>query len=273
MTPVTKPDRARLIRWLDEQVARFEQPAFIENDPISVPHAFEDPQDRAVIGFFAASLAWGQRKTTLNKMAELCERMGYRPMQFVYDFRIEKDAATLKGFKHRTFTEEDAYWMVLSLSALIRKYGRMEYVFRHFLPPNATDVGSAIQGFSTEMMYAVPGTPTRLQKHLARPDAGSACKRLNMFLRWMVRTGSVDFGIWKGIRSDQLVMPLDVHVGRVARHLGMLLRPVNDWKAALELTECCRELSPHDPVRYDFALFGWGVNEKSGALPNLMLPE
>ncbi|MBN8586936.1 MAG: TIGR02757 family protein [Rhodothermia bacterium] len=255
--------------WLDEQVAHFEQVTFIENDPISVPHAFEDPEDRAVIGLFSALLAWGQRKTTLLKMADLCERMAYKPMQFVYDFHPSRDAVLLKGFKHRTFTEEDAFWMIAALSALLREHGNLEQIFTRFHHVKAANVGEAIQGFSTLMMSALPQTPKRLQKHLARPQNGSACKRLNMFLRWMVRSGPVDFGLWKHIRPNQLVLPLDVHVGRIARHVGILTRPANDWKAACELTDICRTLSPEDPVRYDFALFGWGVQAQKDDLDRL----
>ena len=259
------PDDTRA--YVESLVRHFERPAFIDTDPISIPHGFDDPRDQEVIGLYAALLAWGQRRTVLNKMAELCERMRFRPYEFVRNFDPGRDAARLKGFKHRTFQPSDAFWLTRNLGTLLREHGRVEELFIRHLPPEsalgdrpAEDyVGPAIQGFSASVMHAHPQTPRRLQKHLARPESGSACKRLNMFLRWMVRSGPVDLGIWPGIRPEQLMLPLDVHAGRQARRLGMLERSYNDWRACLELTENCRKLSPDDPARYDFAFFGLGI--------------
>ena len=245
--------------YLDGLVDRFERPAFIEDDPIAVPHGFDDPRDREVIGLYAALLAWGRRATILNKMADLCERMRYRPYAFVRDFDPARDAACLEGFKHRTFQPEDAVWFTRSLSALLREHATVERLFARHLSPEAEHVEAAIQGFSEAVMAGVPGVPHRLQKHLARPSTGSACKRLCMYLRWMVRPGPVDFGIWTEIRPRQLVLPLDVHSGRQARALGLLERPQNDWRAARALTARCRTLCPDDPARYDFAFFGAGA--------------
>jgi len=211
------------------------------------------------MGLYAALLAWGRRSTLLAKLEDLCERMRYRPHAFVRDFRPTRDAACLTGFVHRTFQPEDAVNLTSALSALLREHGSLESVFARNMAPDAPDVGLAIQGFSESVMAAVPGMPLRLQKHLARPSTGSACKRLAMYLRWMVRPGPIDFGQWTSIRPDQLVLPLDVHTGRQARLLGLLERPTNDWRAAIELTKTCRGLSPTDPARYDFALFGSGA--------------
>ncbi len=245
--------------YLDELVSRFEQPSFIGTDPISIPHGFDDPRDQEIIGLFAAILAWGRRETVLAKMAELCERMQYRPYRFVYDFRIDRDEARLRGFKHRTFQPVDALWMVQSLSVIVRHYGGLEAAFAAGLTDDTTDVGPAIQHFSDTVLLSASGMPARTAKHLARPATGSACKRLCMYLRWMVRSGPVDLGIWSRIRPDQLVLPLDVHSGRASRALGLVSRAQNDWKAAMELTEACRVLSPEDPCRYDYAFFGTGV--------------
>ncbi|RMF56142.1 MAG: TIGR02757 family protein [Bacteroidetes bacterium] len=251
---------AALKAYLDALVRRYETDAFIASDPISFPHAFDDPRDREVIGLFAALLAWGRRSTLLNKLAELCERMAFRPYAFVMGFDPERDARALAGFKHRTFQPDDALWLVRSLQAVLQRYGTLEELFAAHLPPDTPHIGPAIRGFSETLLTIVPGTPVRLRKHLARPDTGSACKRLSLYARWMVRPGPVDLGLWTRIRPSQLVLPLDVHVGRQARALGLLTWRQNDWRAVVELTEACRRLCPDDPVRYDFAFFGPGAS-------------
>lgn len=248
--------------WFDAHVSRFEHPDFIADDPISIPHSFSDPADREVIGLFAALLAWGQRKTTLNKLAELCARMRYQPAAFVRYFHLERDAEALAGFKHRTFNAEDAVWLVRILQALLLRYGSLEACFAAHLPADAPDIRPALQGFGDEVLSILPDVPRRLRKHIPRPSTGSACKRMNLYLRWMVRPGPVDFGQWTQIRPDQLVLPLDVHVGRQARRLGLLARTQDDWRAAAELTAICRRLDPHDPVRYDYVFFGLGIEAK-----------
>ena len=245
--------------YLDRLVARYEQPNFIHNDPISIPHGFDDPRDQEVIGLYAALLAWGQRKTILNKMAELCERMQYRPYRFVHDFDEARDAPKLAGFKHRTFQPIDALWLTKSLSKALREHGTIETFFAQFLPPDR-NLAPALQGFSDTLATHLPETPPRLRKHLARPGTGSACKRLVMYLRWMVRPGPVDFGAWSVLTPSDLALPLDVHSGRQARALGLLTRTQDDWRAVQELTQACRTLNPADPARYDFAFFGVGAN-------------
>jgi uncharacterized protein (TIGR02757 family) len=299
------PSLSALKSYLDDLVDRYEDPSFIEHDPISVPHAFDDPRDQEVIGLYAALLAWGRRETVLNKMEELCERMDYAPYDFVRGFDPNRDAAALDGFVHRTFQPEDAFWFTRNLSAALDRHGSVENLFADHMPgasrqadaaahpvadaspshkktgrtsrsedvsasgetPWPQDVprhaGPAIQGFSTAIMAMHRNTPQRLQKHLARPQAGSACKRLNMYLRWMVRSGPVDLGIWSRIQPEQLLLPLDVHAGRQARDLGLVSRKSNDWKAVCRLTEACRLFAPDDPARYDFAFFGVGAQDDS----------
>ena len=257
------PTVAELKAYLDTLVDRFERPAFIADDPISIPHGFDDPRDQEVIGLYAALLAWGRRETVLNKMAELCERMEYEPFRFVREFEPERDAAALEGFKHRTFQPIDAFWFTRNLSAALARHSTVETLFADHLSNDADDAGPAIQGFSTTLLSINAKTPDRLRKHLARPEAGSACKRLNMYLRWMVRPGPVDLGIWTCITPDQLLLPLDVHAGRQARALGFVERKSNDWKAVQRLTAACRCLAPDDPARYDFAFFGPGVHDVS----------
>ena len=245
--------------YLERLVHHFERPSFIDRDPISIPHGFDDPRDREVIGLYAALLAWGRRETVLAKMNELCERMRFRPYAFIRSFDGERDADRLHGFRHRTFQPEDLFWFTHNLGILLRRYETMEELFARHLPVVAPHVGPAIQGFSEAVLSAHPDTPPRLRKHLARPETGSACKRLNMYLRWMVRPGPVDMKLWRRIAPKQLMLPLDVHSGREARRLGMLTRKSNDWKACIELTENCRRLCVQDPARYDFAFFGIGA--------------
>ena len=266
--------RMQMKHYLDQLVLRFEQEPFIQDDPISIPHGFNDPRDQEIAGFLVALLAWGQRKTILNKMADWIARMQFSPYEFVRRFDETRNTDALLGFKHRTFNDGDAIWLTKALSAMLHRYDTLENAFSTHLLPHATDVQAAIQGFSTEMMTILPDTPQRLQKHLARPNTGSACKRLNMFLRWMVRGNSaVDLGIWRQISPRQLVLPLDVHSGRQARRIGILKRPQDDWRAAIELTEACRQFDANDPAKYDFAFFGLGVygdeefpHKKSGQL-------
>ena len=252
---------------LDRLAALYEDERFIEDDPVSIPHAFDDPADREIIGLFAALLAWGRRATILKKMAELSERMQMRPARFVHDFDRARDGARLSGFKHRTFSDEDAVSLTMALQSALRQYGSIERIVADHLAPGAEHVGAGIQGLSSTLMTSVPGTPRRLQKHLARPAKGSAAKRIAMYCRWMVRPGPVDFGQWTAVRPHQLVLPLDVHTGRQARKLGLLQRRQDDWRAVLELTAVCQRLDAADPCRYDFALFGLGAYGREGFPP------
>lgn len=247
---------------LDAYVARFETPSFIAVDPISVPYAFDDPADREVIGFVAALLAWGRRATILNKLEDLCRRMRMRPEAFVRGYDDARDGPALDGFAHRTFNGHDARALATALRVVLERHGSLEAAYAFHLPPEAPDVGPAIQGVADELLAALDGTDfdrARLARHLPRPSTGSACKRVAMYLRWMVRPGPVDFGHWTRIAPSRLVLPLDVHSGRVARKLGLLARPQDDWRATLELTAACRAFCPDDPARYDYAFFGAGV--------------
>ncbi len=253
---------------LDPLVSRFENPEYISADPIAIPHGFDDPRDQEIIGLFAAIMAWGQRRTVLNKLGELCARMQYRPYRFVRDFKAGRDGSRLAGFKHRTFQTTDAVHFARNLGLLLGEHETVERLFSRHLADDEPDIGNAIDGFSKSMMMVESDTPARLSKHLARPSAGSACKRLSMYARWMVRQGPFDLGIWQAVRTDQLILPLDVHSGRQARRLGLLERRTNDWKAALALTAACRRMDRADPCRYDLALFGMGVYGASEDSPS-----
>jgi uncharacterized protein (TIGR02757 family) len=251
------PNLDRLRSYLDPIVDRFEQADFIKDDPISIPHGFEDPDDQSIIGLFAALLAWGRRDIMLAKLVQLCERMDYKPAEFVRTYSASSSRSKLEGFVHRTFNANDAEGLTLSLQALLTD-SSLEDIFRRGMKAESP-IESGIQYLSEQIVQNVPGQPKRIQKHFARPSSGSSCKRWNMYLRWMVRPGPVDLGLWKSIPARELLLPLDVHSGRQARCIGLINRNANDWKATLELTKACQQLNIEDPARYDFALFGTGA--------------
>ena len=250
------PDFAALRTYLTPIADRYEQAAFIADDPISIPHAFDDPDDRVLIGLFAALLAWGRRDMMLRKLSELCERMEYRPAASIRDFHAERDASRYSDFVHRTFNGADLIGLMAALQAVTAQR-QLEELFAEGMT-TANPVKDGLELFSQSILAAIPGQPQRMNRHVARPSTGSACKRLNMFLRWMVRPGPVDFGCWTCLDPSQLMLPLDVHSGTQARAVGLLERKSNDWRAVEDLTEACRQLDRDDPCRYDFAFFGAG---------------
>jgi uncharacterized protein (TIGR02757 family) len=252
---------------LEEQVAAYNQTSFIEDDPISIPHQFSQLQDIEIMGFWSAMLAWGQRKTIINKSIELIERMDGAPYDFIRNHE-EKDREKLLSFKHRTFQATDTLYFLEFLQQHYRQHDSLEIAFSKHLPSDAPTIEKALIGFH-EYFFSLPDAPQRTRKHIATPARKSTCKRLNMFLRWMVRNdqNGVDFGLWQEMKPSQLLMPLDVHVDRIARRLGLLERKQSDWKSVLELTARLRAFNAEDPVRYDFALFGMGVLEKSQGTP------
>lgn len=246
--------------FLDEKVDQYNRPGFIVSDPISIPHRFKKKQDIEIAGFFAATLAWGQRVTIINNCNRLLEWMDQSPHDFICHHR-PKDLKRFSDFKHRTFNNTDLLYFIHVLSQFYRKYDSLEGAF--VVDKSASTIEKGLTQFH-HVFFDQPDFPHRTKKHVATPERKSACKRLNMFLRWMVREDKrgVDFGIWKQIRPSQLVCPFDVHVERVARKLKLVSRKQADWQTALELTANLRQLDPIDPVKYDFALFGLGVEEK-----------
>ncbi len=239
---------------------QFNQPAFIENDPISIPHLFRKQQDIEIAGFFAAVFAWGQRKTIILKCTDLLQRMDHSPHEFITQYQ-ESDLQKLVGFKHRTFNDTDLLYFVYFLHQWYTKNESLEQAFTKHLHPKDETIENGLNGFNA-LFFGLSDLPQRTRKHIAAPIYKSACKRINMYLRWMVRKDNhgVDFGIWKTIKTSQLVCPLDLHSGRVARAFALLERTQDDWQAALELTAALRKLDPKDPVKFDFALFGAGVS-------------
>jgi len=246
--------------FLDSKVEEFNRVDFIANDPISIPHQFIIQQDQEIMAFFASILAWGQRKTIINKCHDLIERFDGSPYDFVMN-HSDKDLKNLLGFKHRTFNDTDLLYFIAFFRHHYTQFDSLEDAF--------LEQGSDLPGIQVEdslnlfkrYFFSLPNYPSRTVKHISSPAQKSTCKRLNMFLRWMVRkdTTGVDFGLWNRILPKDLICPCDVHVERVARKLGLITLEKLNWKAALELTENLRIFDKEDPVKYDFALFGIGV--------------
>lgn len=247
-----------LKEFLDEKVLLYNNFNFIESDPIQIPHRFSIKEDIEIAAFLAATMAWGNRKMIISKATDLMNRMGNSPYDFVMNYN-ENQFEKIESFKHRTMNSTDLNFYIQSLQNLYQNHGGLENAF-HF-QKDETDSYHAIERFRNLFLETLH--EKRSEKHLSSPAANSAAKRLNMFLRWMVRDDNqgVDFGLWKNVSPAQLVCPLDVHSGNVARNLGILSRKQNDWKAASELNYILLEFDPKDPVRYDFALFGLGVFE------------
>jgi uncharacterized protein (TIGR02757 family) len=253
-----KLTKTELKEFLDEKADLYNCPAFIEYDPISIPHLFSRKEDIEISGFLAATIAWGNRKMILKNANRIVDLLDGSP----YDFIISSDESDFKkmeGFVHRTFSAGDLIYFIKALQHIYRNKGGLEKVFKECMKQGS--IQSAIHEFH-KIFFELPH-PNMTERHVSDPQKGSAAKKLNMFLRWMVRRDKrgVDFGIWKQIDPSELFIPLDLHSGNTARQLGLLSRKANDWKAVEELTYFLRKFDPSDPVRYDFALFGLGVNE------------
>ena len=246
--------------FLDRKVVQYNRPEFIQADPISIPHRFTRRQDIEIMGFWAAVLAWGQRKTIISKSLELVSLMDGAPYDFVRH-HSEHELKRFLSFRHRTFNAMDALYFLAFFRHYYSEHDSLEDAF--LVPDSAAHVGAGLVRFH-ELFFSLEDYPERTRKHVATPARNSACKRMNMFLRWMVRRDAcgVDFGIWRRINPSQLICPCDVHVDRVARKLGLIQRRQTDWMMALELTAALRQLDPEDPVKYDFALFGLGVERE-----------
>ncbi len=245
--------------FLDTKVREYNQPEFIKNDPISIPHLFAKRQDIEIAGLFAATLAWGQRVTIINNCRRLLGWMDNDP----YNFILHHQASDLKPFlefRHRTFNATDTLYFIEFLKWFYSAHQSLEQAF--MVDSKDETIENGLIRFRN-LFFSLPDYPTRTEKHIATPERKSACKRLVMYLRWMVRNDNtgVDFGIWKTIKPTQLVCPCDVHVERVARKLKLIKRKQTDWLTALELTANLRKLDADDPVKYDFALFGLGLEK------------
>lgn len=247
-------NKQKLKCYLDDIVDKVNKVDFIKDDPISIPRSYTTKQDIEITGFWVAMLSWGQRITIINKSNELFALMDGAPHDFIINHK-EKDRLIFKDFKHRTFQYTDTLHFIEFLQWYYKNHDSLESAFDFSI-----DASSALSGFH-DLFFHQETAPQRTKKHVSTPQRKSSCKRLNMFLRWMVRKDDqgVDFGLWQNIPTSKLMIPLDVHVDRVARQLGLLKRKQRDWKSVIELTDNLREIDPIDPVRYDYALFGAGV--------------
>lgn len=244
--------------FLEEQYSLHHKNFFIETDPISIPHRYSKLQDIEISGFFAAILAWGQRKTIIKNCQNLMEMMDNSPYDFILN-HTESDLKPFLRFKHRTFNAEDTLYFIHFLHFWYSQHSSLETAFSQFLQENDTNIEKALVGFR-DLFFSLPEAPHRTSKHIATPAKKSACKRLCMYLRWLVRkdteTEKIDFGLWGNIKTSQLVCPCDVHTDRAARFLGLVTEKKTNWKMAVELTENLKKFDTQDPVKYDFALFG-----------------
>jgi uncharacterized protein (TIGR02757 family) len=283
-------DKKKLRDFLEKKVLEYNHPSFIAKDPVSIPHSFQKKQDIEISGLFAAIFSWGNRTTIIQKSNELMRAMENEPYDFIMNHR-PADLKRLMNFKHRTFNTTDLLYFIRFLKTHYSQSDSLESAFlpakpdikksipqTNFFPGSAklkmigTDQGlcdknefvrDALSIFYTRF-FSLVDAPCRTQKHIASPERNSTCKRLNMYLRWMVRRDKrgVDFGIWRQMSPADLICPVDLHVARVARGFGLISRKQTDWQTAMELTLALRDLDSADPVKYDFALFGLGVTEK-----------
>ncbi|HET6253850.1 MAG TPA: TIGR02757 family protein [Puia sp.] len=265
----TKPDA--LHQFLDRKVKEYNQPSFIADDPISIPHRFRKQQDKEIAGFFAAVFSWGNRTTIIRKSRELMQLMDDSPHEFILH-HTGRELRNLLSFRHRTFNPTDLLYFIEFFRHHYLRYDTLEAAFLLADDYAGSDDARADRDWDAKTaltafhhyFFSLESVPPRTRKHIATPEHNSSCKRINMFLRWMARRDDkgVDFGCWRRIPMDKLICPLDLHVARVARRFGLLTRKSTDWPAALELTARLKQLDPEDPVKYDFALFALGALEK-----------
>lgn len=251
--------RDELLDFLNAKALEYNHPDFIELDPIQIPHLYTEKEDIEIAGFLVATISWGNRKSIIKSARKMMDYMGNSPYDFVLHHK-EKHLEGIDGFIHRTFSSTDFLYFIHALKHLYLRRNGLEGVFNQH--QSTTSLQPAIHQLKKEF-FSLPH-PERSLKHLPDPLKGSAAKRINMFLRWMVRDDQrgVDFGLWKHISPSKLSCPLDVHTGNIARKLGLLKRLQNDAKAVYELDLVLRSFDAEDPVKYDFALFGLGASEK-----------
>ncbi len=254
-------DNDELGEFLEEKYRLYNRQDFIDSDPIQIPHRFSKKEDIEISAFLASTIAWGQRKTIINNANKLMDWMDESPHDFILNFE-EQDLIPFEKFVHRTFNGGDCITFLNALQHIYKNKGGLETVLAKSFQSDSKVQGQGWHLFK-EIFFDIPHL-SRTRKHLPDPLKGSAAKRMNMFLRWMVRKDkqSVDFGIWNAISPSDLYLPLDVHTSRVGRKLGLIQRKQDDWKTVVELTNRLKEFDTEDPVKFDFALFGLGVFEK-----------
>ena len=247
---------------LDIYYKKYNTIEFIKDDPISIPHQYSLKQDIEITAFWTSMIAWGRRNMIIKNAIRLFELMDNSPYDFIINHK-EKDRKRFLDFKHRTFQPTDTLYFLEFLQWFYRQNESLETAFSQWIKPDDENIKPALTGFHN-LFFSLENAPERTKKHVATPERKSTCKRLNMFLRWMVRKddNGVDFGLWNEIKPAQLMIPVDVHVDRISRHLGLLTRKQRDWLAVEEITTNLKKIDPDDPVKYDFALFGIGVMEE-----------
>ena len=250
-------EHQELKSFLDEKFEQYHGSSFLDSDPISIPHRFSNPKDIEISAFLTATISWGKRIMIIKNADTLMSLMDFAPHDFVTHYS-ESDLKPFQSWCHRTFQFEDLQYFLKALNRIFARHDSLEPLFT---APNDENLFHGIHRFHESFFQFDP--PSRTLKHVSDPYKGSAAKRLNMFLRWMVRPnhGGVDFGLWTTIKTSQLSCPLDVHTANVARKLGLLQRNQNDWKSVEQLDNALRAFDSNDPVKYDFALFGLGVFE------------
>ena len=252
----------KITNILDTYYKKYNTIEFIKDDPISIPHQYSLKQDIEITAFWTSMIAWGRRNMIIKNATRLFELMDNSPYDFIINHE-EKDRKRFLDFKHRTFQPTDTLYFLEFLQWYYRQNESLETAFSQWMKPGDENIKPALTGFHN-LFFSLENAPDRTKKHVATPERKSTCKRLNMFLRWMVRKddNGVDFGLWNKISPAQLMIPLDVHVDRISRHLGLLTRKQRDWLAVEEITTNLKKIDPYDPVKYDFALFGIGVMEE-----------
>ena len=256
---ISKRKLTELKPFLDDLVEKIETPEYIDSDPVQFMHAFDEKNDREIAGFFAAVMAWGRRDIVNAKVEDLLNRMNHQPAEFILNY-TERDAPKFEGFKHRTFKPVDIHWLTKTLQSILLKFGNFEAFWAFCKDQAMRENRDLISVFNEQFFTFHPEMPLRVHKHISNPEKNSSAKRLYMYLRWVIRKESpVDPGTMSFMGPEKLKIPLDVHVARQARKLGLLSRKQNDWKSVLELTKRLQFLDPDDPAKYDYALFGIGV--------------
>lgn len=245
---------------LESLVHKYNRIDFIENDPILIPHLFKKKEDIEIAAFMAAIFSWGQRVTIINKSKEFLSYMDNDPYQFILHHK-EQDLKPFLKFKHRTFNDIDALYFLSFLKMHYGKYHSLEDAFDIEKGYGTMDLGQRLVAFK-DYFFSLEDYPNRTKKHISSPENNATCKRINMFLRWMVRKDKqgVDFGLWNSIQSSDLICPIDVHVANTAKEFGLLNDDKINWKTAVNLTNTLKTFDAKDPVKYDFALFGLGVS-------------
>ncbi|MDI6401568.1 TIGR02757 family protein [Balneolaceae bacterium ANBcel3] len=258
LLPVPETQLTAVKQFLDPVVKEVEVPEYMNSDPVGFMHLYPHPEDQNIVGFISALLAWGRRDIIMAKISDLLKRFGTNPADFTGNFS-ESDRKALTGFKHRTCNADDMYWIIRGISNGQNTYGSFENFWNQCYTRNPKNL---LGEFHARFFDSIPDCPQRVRKHLSTPDKNSSCKRLCLYLRWAIRKNScVDPGSMSFMPASELMIPLDVHVSRYARMLGLLTRRSNDWKAVTELTGRLRMLDPEDPVKYDYALFGLGIHQ------------